>query len=55
MCEQCYKIGEEIRRARRFAGDNFDLVTTARIRQLILDLDRRKAALDCRMQRAATG
>ena len=47
MCEQCQRIEEKIRRARRFVAASMDNLTIERLNQLIEDLQRSKDALQC--------
>jgi hypothetical protein len=45
MCDQCEKLQEQIFHYRGFLKQKFDSLTEERIRELIADLERRKAAI----------
>jgi hypothetical protein len=47
MCKQCDELDDKIARYRGFLIQPFDSVTIERIKGLILELQKRKAALNC--------
>ena len=47
MCDQCDKLKEKIAHYRLFLNQRFDALTEERIKALIADLERQKAAMNC--------
>ena len=45
MCDQCDKLKEKIAHYRVFLNQRFDTLTEERIKALIADLERQKAAM----------
>ena len=47
MCEKCEQLAEKIARYRQIVEQALDPLTTDRIRDLIGELEQRKAAMHC--------
>jgi hypothetical protein len=47
MCEKCEQLAKKIVRYREIVEEAFDPLTTQRIRDLISDLEQRKATIRC--------
>lgn len=47
MCEKCEQLAKKIVRYREFVEQALDPLTTERIRELITELEQRKAAVRC--------
>ena len=48
MCDACNKFDDAISRYRELLKQRFDPLTEERIKAAIVDLEHRKAALNCR-------
>ena len=48
MCEKCQQLQTAIMRYRKFVAQGLDPLTIERINGLILELQQRKDAMDCR-------